>query len=284
MNSEPIKRENLFKTVEKTLFAQPVAGYAHPSLSPHLRHPRPQRHRATDPAGLMLWGIDELVTYHYLVAEVYRVVPATKLPYEQFWKMSKQQQADHIWKNLFVERTPISEACRGVLTTLPAPRPRPQRKIPRRLSPIFHPAGPQQIHRPRHGTGQRLLDHHDQSRLRRQRAQPLARRIPASATIPASRRCCGSIPSFAPGPPPPKNSREWKYAVSEEISAATIDQNSQIPSRLDRPPAGDLSRREPAPGVPLSRRPPTTRSAAPARRCSKKRSSPSAPNADCRSP
>ena len=43
----------------------------------------------TDPAGLMLWGIDELVTYHYLVAEVYRVVPATNLPYEQFWKMSK---------------------------------------------------------------------------------------------------------------------------------------------------------------------------------------------------
>ena len=32
--------------------------------------------------------------------------------------MSKQQQADHIWKELFVERTPISEACRGVLTTL----------------------------------------------------------------------------------------------------------------------------------------------------------------------
>ena len=32
--------------------------------------------------------------------------------------MSKQEQADHIWKHLFVERTPIGEACRGVLTTL----------------------------------------------------------------------------------------------------------------------------------------------------------------------
>ena len=73
---------------------------------------------ASIPTGLLLWGVDELVTYHYLVAEVYRVVPATKLPYEQFWKMTKQQQADHIWKHLFVERTPISEACRGVLTTL----------------------------------------------------------------------------------------------------------------------------------------------------------------------
>ena len=62
--------------------------------------------------------MDELLTYHYLVAEVYRVVPATKLPYEQFWKMTKTQQADHIWKHLFIERSPISEACRGVLTSL----------------------------------------------------------------------------------------------------------------------------------------------------------------------
>lgn len=68
--------------------------------------------------GLLLWGIDELVTYHYLVAEVYRVVPPGELPYETFWAMSKSEQADHIWKHLFVERTPISEACRGVLTTL----------------------------------------------------------------------------------------------------------------------------------------------------------------------
>ncbi len=68
--------------------------------------------------GLLLWGIDELVTYHYLVAEVYRVVPASELPYEKFWAMSKAEQADHIWKHLFVERTPVSEACRGVLTTL----------------------------------------------------------------------------------------------------------------------------------------------------------------------
>ncbi len=71
-----------------------------------------------DPKGLLLWGLDELLTYHYLVAEVFRVVPATKLPYEQFWKMSKTEQADHIWKHLFVERSPVSEACRGVITVL----------------------------------------------------------------------------------------------------------------------------------------------------------------------
>ncbi|MEX2092868.1 MAG: hypothetical protein WD971_09335 [Pirellulales bacterium] len=71
-----------------------------------------------DPDGLLLWGIDELVTYHYLVCEVFRVVPPAKLPYAKFWAMTKSEQADHIWKHLFLERSPISEACRGVVTTL----------------------------------------------------------------------------------------------------------------------------------------------------------------------
>jgi hypothetical protein len=67
--------------------------------------------------GLLLWGIDELLTYHYLVAEVFRVAP---LEYEKFWSWSKREQADTIWKHLFLERSPVSEACRGVLTTLDA--------------------------------------------------------------------------------------------------------------------------------------------------------------------
>ena len=32
--------------------------------------------------------------------------------------MNKRDQADHIWQHLFIERSGISEACRGVLTTL----------------------------------------------------------------------------------------------------------------------------------------------------------------------
>lgn len=32
--------------------------------------------------------------------------------------MSKQVQADIIWKTLFIDRSPVSEACRGVITTL----------------------------------------------------------------------------------------------------------------------------------------------------------------------
>jgi len=71
-----------------------------------------------DPAlgPLLLWGIDELVTYHYLVAEMFRVKP--DLPYQTYWKMSKQEQADLIWHELFVKRSPVSEACRGVVTVL----------------------------------------------------------------------------------------------------------------------------------------------------------------------
>src|SRR5256885_6672974 len=65
--------------------------------------------------GLLLWGIDDLLTYHYLVAEAFRYFA---FPFEEFWSLSRTQQADLIWNALFVQHSPISEACRGVLTTL----------------------------------------------------------------------------------------------------------------------------------------------------------------------
>jgi len=64
---------------------------------------------------LLLWGIDELLTYHYLIAEFFRV---SDMAVEAFWALDKRGQADAIWNALFIERTPLSEACRGVLTTL----------------------------------------------------------------------------------------------------------------------------------------------------------------------
>jgi len=68
--------------------------------------------------GLMqLWGIDDLLTYHYLVAEQFRYCSLTP---PEFFSFSKTQQADHIWRLLFVERAPISEACRGVIGVLNA--------------------------------------------------------------------------------------------------------------------------------------------------------------------
>lgn len=70
-----------------------------------------------DPAfgPLLLWGIDDLLVYHYLVAEAFRHL---QLPYDDFWRLDKTSQADRVWEALFVRNSPISEACRGVLTTL----------------------------------------------------------------------------------------------------------------------------------------------------------------------
>jgi hypothetical protein len=70
-----------------------------------------------DPAfgDLLLYGIDDLLVYHYLVSESFRFV---ETPYDAFWSMSKTEQADLIWDALFVRHSPVSEACRGVLTTL----------------------------------------------------------------------------------------------------------------------------------------------------------------------
>ena len=70
-----------------------------------------------DPAlgGILLWGIDEQLTYHYLVAEAFRFLD---MPYARFWPLTKVEQADLIWQTLFVERAPVSEATRGVVTSL----------------------------------------------------------------------------------------------------------------------------------------------------------------------
>jgi hypothetical protein len=64
-----------------------------------------------------LWGIDELITYHYLEAELFR---SSNLKPEQYWNMTKREKADTIWRALFVENAPVSEATRGVIAVLNA--------------------------------------------------------------------------------------------------------------------------------------------------------------------
>ncbi len=118
MANETLQRDQIAPAVQQVLAAQPITDLHTHLYSPGFGTPVINAGGPVDPAGMMLWGIDELITYHYLIAEVYRVFPAKSLPYENFWKLSKPQQAEHIWHQLFVERTPISEACRGVLTTL----------------------------------------------------------------------------------------------------------------------------------------------------------------------
>ncbi len=113
-----LQREQIGGAVESIMGSQPVLDMHTHTFPPCFGTPVANATHPTDPHGLMLWGLDELLTYHYLIAEVYRVVPPSRMPYEQFWRMTRAEQADHIWKHLFVERSPISEACRGVITAL----------------------------------------------------------------------------------------------------------------------------------------------------------------------
>jgi len=66
---------------------------------------------------LGLWGIDELLTYHYLEAEFFRSSDFTP---DLYWSLSKKDRADAIWRALFVENSPLSEATRGVIAVLDA--------------------------------------------------------------------------------------------------------------------------------------------------------------------
>jgi hypothetical protein len=95
-------REELRRQVSEVVGAVPVF-----DMHTHLFAP--------EFGGLNLSGIDELLTYHYLVAETFR---SADVSYESFWRLSKSEQADLVWRTLFVENTPVSEAARGVVTVL----------------------------------------------------------------------------------------------------------------------------------------------------------------------
>lgn len=95
-------RKEISETIEQIIDETPIA-----DIHTHIYSPAF--------GDLLLWGVDELIVYHYLVAEVFRQMP---IPYADFWKMSKSEQADHIWEQLFIKHSPVSESCRGVLTTL----------------------------------------------------------------------------------------------------------------------------------------------------------------------
>src|SRR5215216_146492 len=97
-------REELRRQVSEVVGAVPVI-----DMHTHLYAP--------EFGELGLSGIDELLTYHYLVAETFR---SADVSYDAFWRMSRAEQADLVWRTLFVEHTPVSEAARGVVTVLDA--------------------------------------------------------------------------------------------------------------------------------------------------------------------
>lgn len=110
-------QNEIAKTVREAVAESPVWDFHTHLYTPAFGTPT-GRGATPDPKGLMLWGIDELLTYHYLIAEVLREARPAELSVEAFWKLTQQEQADLIWRKLFVEATPLSEACRGVVTTL----------------------------------------------------------------------------------------------------------------------------------------------------------------------
>ena len=67
--------------------------------------------------GMCLFGVDELLTYHYLIPETLRL---TAISPANFWQMTRSAQADLIWKTIFVDNSPISEAARGIISVLDA--------------------------------------------------------------------------------------------------------------------------------------------------------------------
>ena len=66
---------------------------------------------------LLLTLLEDLLTYHYLVCEVLRVID---LPLVEWEKLSKREKAKLIWQSLFRDRSPLSEATLGVMTALKA--------------------------------------------------------------------------------------------------------------------------------------------------------------------
>jgi hypothetical protein len=103
-DGNPLKEAQISATVEDVLASTPFV-----DIHTHLYPP------AFGKIGL--WGIDELLTYHYLEAEFFR---SSDTSTEEYWSLSKHDQADAIWRTLFVENTPISEAARGVIAVLKA--------------------------------------------------------------------------------------------------------------------------------------------------------------------
>jgi hypothetical protein len=101
---DPLAPEQIHSAVQDTLASTPFI-----DIHTHLFAPQFGR--------LGLWGIDELLTYHYLEAELFRSSSTTP---EQYWALSKKDQADAIWRALFVENTPVSEATRGIIAVLNA--------------------------------------------------------------------------------------------------------------------------------------------------------------------
>ncbi len=64
---------------------------------------------------LFLSGFSELLDYHYLLAEFFRYKVLTP---EEFYALDKKERSELIWRTLFIDRSPLSDASWGVLRVL----------------------------------------------------------------------------------------------------------------------------------------------------------------------
>ena len=91
-----------------------------------------------------LWGLDELINYHYLIAEIFRFSP---ISYQEFWAMDTPGQAEAIWKSLFEQNSPLSEATRGILTVLQQLGLEHDQTGAEGISCVFRSTEPERLHR-----------------------------------------------------------------------------------------------------------------------------------------
>src|SRR5580700_10646584 len=100
MQPAPLARDEILLAVEHELASTPFIDVHTHLFMPSL-------------GTIGLWGIDELVTYHYLEAELFR---SSSVSPAEYFALAKQAKADLIWRTLFVENPPVSEATRGVVS------------------------------------------------------------------------------------------------------------------------------------------------------------------------
>lgn len=127
--NEPLRRaEDVRAHVKRAVAETPVF-----DMHTHLFPP--------DFGALNRWGIENLLTYHYLIAEVMR---AADVKPAEFHAMPPAAQADLIWQALFVRSTPLSEATRGVVAVMSALGLDPTRPDLREAREYFQDVTPEQ--------------------------------------------------------------------------------------------------------------------------------------------
>jgi len=99
---EPISINNLSSIVKEICNTTPVTDI-HTHLFP------------SSFGALHLWGIDDLLNYHYLIPETIR---AANIGITDYFTLSHKDRADLTWRTLFLESNPYSESCRGVIRIL----------------------------------------------------------------------------------------------------------------------------------------------------------------------